>query len=263
MPSFPLRAFLIVLGLALPLAACVVGGISRQQDADLRAVYGRMRANDIAGLEAAFVPQKRSAALVQSLNFMQGMIPPDAPRARLLKGAVVRNAQGGVDYGATYEYDYAKVAVLAQIEMRQDKAGRKAVLALYMRQADRDIAGRYAFSLAGRKPYQYLFLVLMLMSPAFGAWGLVALWRAPDIKWKFLWALAMALGFMDLTMDWATGDVALNITFIHPLWVWARQFSPLSPWMLSTSLPVAAIAFLLGYRRLDRPWDPPKPPRAR
>jgi hypothetical protein len=28
--------------------------------------------------------------------------------------------------------------------------------------------------------------------------------------------------------------------------------------MLSTSLPVAAIAFLLGYRRLERPWDGPK-----
>jgi hypothetical protein len=28
--------------------------------------------------------------------------------------------------------------------------------------------------------------------------------------------------------------------------------------MLTTSLPLASIAFLLGYRRLERPWDPPK-----
>jgi hypothetical protein len=27
--------------------------------------------------------------------------------------------------------------------------------------------------------------------------------------------------------------------------------------MLSTSLPLASIAFLLGYRRLERPWDGP------
>jgi hypothetical protein len=31
--------------------------------------------------------------------------------------------------------------------------------------------------------------------------------------------------------------------------------------MLTTSLPLASIAFLLGYRRLERPWDPKTPPK--
>ncbi|MGZ3364668.1 MAG: hypothetical protein ACXWKY_08135 [Caulobacteraceae bacterium] len=254
MPRSLLRT--LIFALCLPLLAACDRGVSPQHDAELRAVYEKMRVNDLAGVEGQFAPERRQPALHQSLQFMQGMIPPDKPQARLLKGLSEPGPDGSTDYGAQYEYDYASTAVLAQIEMRQDKAGRKTVTAVQLRQAPVGIAHAFDFGLTGKKSYQYIFLFLMTLSPGFGLWGLYALWRAPDIKWKFFWALAMLLGFMDLTMDWRTGDVILNIAYIHPLWIYAHRFGPLSPWMLSTSLPVAAIAFLLGYRRLERPWDP-------
>jgi hypothetical protein len=258
MAKSSLRALLLILVMALPLAACRFGGVTPQQDADLRAVYQKMRANDLAGIEAQFDPQFRTPALHQSLGFMQGMIPPQTPRARLLKGVTETDPQGRLNYGAQYEFDYPSTAVLAQIEMRQDKAGHRSVVAVQLRQAPVGIADSYAFSLKGKKYYQYLFLVLVALAPGMGVWGLAALWRAPDIKWKVLWAAAMCLGFMDLTMDWTTGDVVLNIVDIHILWLKASRFGPLSPWMISTSLPLASIAFLLGYRRLERPWDGPR-----
>jgi hypothetical protein len=246
---------LLALLFALPLLAACHEGVTPRQDADLRAVYEKMRANDLAGVETQFDPQFKRPNLHQGLAFMQGMIPPQAPTVRVLKSISQPGPDGSTDYGAQYEFDYPSTAVLAQIEMRQDKAGRKTITAVQLRQAPVGIAHAFDFGLTGKKSYQYVFLVLMALSPAFGIWGLVHLWRAPDIKWKFFWALAMLLGFMDLTMDWRTGDVVLNLAYIHPFWIYARKFGPLSPWMLSTSLPLAAIAFLLGYRRLERPWD--------
>ena len=258
MPT-PASRVLLALALLLPLlAACGPRGLTPQQDADLRAVYQKMKANDLAAVEAQFNPQYRQPTLHQGLAFMQGMIPPQAPKVQLLKGAVQANPDGSTDYGGMYEYDYPSTAVLAEVQMRQDKAGRRTITTVQLRQAPAGIAHAFDFGLAGRKPYQYAFLFLMALSPAFGLWGLYGLWRAPDIKWKFFWALAMLIGFMDLTMDWRSGDVVLKIAAIHPLWIYASRFGPLSPWMLSTSLPVAAIAFLLGYRRLERPWDPPR-----
>jgi hypothetical protein len=250
---------LLALALCLPLLAACQKGLAPQQDADLRAVYGKMKANDLAGIEGQFDPQYKRPTLHQGLQFMQGMIPPDTPKVRILKGLSEPGPNGSTDYGALYEYDYASTAVLAQIEMRQDKAGRKTITAVQLRQAPVGIAHAFDFTLTGKKYYQYIFLFLMALAPGFGVWGLYALWRARDIRWKFFWTLAMLLGFMDLTMDWRTGDVVLNVAYIHPLWIYARKFGPLSPWMLSTSLPLAAIAFLLGYRRLERPWDPKKP----
>ena len=250
---------LLLLVLCLPLlAACE--RITPQRDADLRAVYEKMRANDLPGIEAQFNPQYRRPNLHQGLEFMQGMIPPDKPKVSVLKSLGQAGPDGSTDYGAQYEYDYASTAVLAQIEMRQDKAGHKTITAVQLRQAPVGIAHAFDFGLTGKKYYQYIFLFLMVLSPAFGVWGLAALWRARDIKWKFLWAFAMLLGFMDLKMDWRTGDVLLNVVYVHPLWIYVSRFGPLSPWMLSTSLPLASIAFLLGYRRLERPWDPPKKP---
>jgi len=256
MPRSLLRLLLPLL--CLPVLAACTKGVTAQQDADLRAVYEKMRTNNLAGIEAHFTPQFKRANLHQGLEFMQGMIPPDAPKVTMLKGLSEPGPDGSTDFGAQYEYDYKTTAVLAQIEMRQDKAGHKTISAVQLRQAPVGISKAFDFGLTGKKYYQYLFLVLMLMAPGFGVWGLYALWRAPDIKWKFFWALAMLIGFMDLTMDWRTGDVVLNIAQVHPFWIFARKFGPLSPWMLTTSLPLASIAFLLGYRRLERPWDPPK-----
>src|SRR3982750_4222951 len=183
MPRFLLR--LLLLALCVPLLAACEKGLSPQQDADLRGVYEKMRANDLAGVEGQFEPRRRQPALHQSLQFMQGMIPPDRPQVRMLKGLLLANADGSTDYGAQYEYDYASTAVLAQIEMRQDKAGHKTVTALQLRQAPVGIAHAFDFTLTGKKYYQYIFLFLMVFSPAFGLWGLYALWRAPDIRWKF------------------------------------------------------------------------------
>ena len=261
MSKSPARTLLTILALCLPLLACGFARLTPAQDVDLRAAYEKMRVNDIAGLEATFDPQFRTPQLHKSLTFMQGMIPPQSPRVRLLKAAIDKDKQGRTDYGAIYEYDYPSTAVLAQIEMRQGMDGKKTLVAVQLRQADRNIVDHFAFGLVGKKPYQYAFLFLALLSPGLGIWGLVRLWFARDIRWKALWAIAMLLGLMDLTMDWATGDVVLNIYNVHILWIAASRFGPLSPWMISTSLPLAAIAFLLGYRRLDRPWDPPKAPK--
>ena len=244
--------------LCLPLLAACTKGVTPQQDADLRAVYEKMKANDLPGIENQFTPQYKQPTLHQGLAFMQGMIPPDPPKVTMLKGLSEPGPDGATDYGAQYEYDYKSTAVLAQIEMRQDKAGHKTISAVQLRQAPTGISHAFDFGLTGKKYYQYLFLLLVLMAPGFGVWGLYALWRARDIKWKFFWALAMLLGFMDLTMDWRTGDVVLNIAQIHPFWIFARKFGPQTTKKQTTTQPLSSIAFLLGYRRLERPWDPKK-----
>src|ERR1700712_3463243 len=96
---------LLLLTLALPLlAACNLHGITPQQDAELRAVYDRMKANDLAGIEGQFNPQYRQPTLHQGLVFMHGMIPPDAPKVTMLKSLTESAPNGaGTDYGAQYE----------------------------------------------------------------------------------------------------------------------------------------------------------------
>src|SRR6185312_4822149 len=119
MPRSLLR--LLILAACLPLLAACQRGLTPQQDADLRAVYGRMAANDLAGIEGRFDPQFKRPTLHQGLQFMQGMIPPQPPKVQVLKSADQATPDRSTDYGAMYEYDYPSTAVLAEIQMRQDK----------------------------------------------------------------------------------------------------------------------------------------------
>jgi hypothetical protein len=235
----------------IPLAACQWRTITSEQDADLRAVFAQFQRGDLTGVEAAFDPEFRTPALHTALPFMQGMLPPGASEVQRLNAAVERDKQGRLNYGATYEYDFPGHGLLVQIEKRQDLSGRKTLTAFSIIPASQPhLAREYRFSLIGQTPAHYIFLVLVALAPALGLWGLVAMWRAPDLprRWKPLWTLAMALGFMDLTMNWHDGSVVVQVARLHVLYVSAAKFGPLSPWLISTSLPLASIAFLLGYR---------------
>ncbi len=177
-------------------------------------------------------------------------IPPGQPQIQRLNAASETDKQGRVNYGASYEYDYPGRALLVQVERRQDTKGAKTTTAFRLVRAQPHLVDHYRFGVIGKSPQHYLFLVLVALAPLLGFWGIASVWRAQDLprKWKPLWTLAMALGFMDLTMDWANGDVVVQIAAVHILYITAKKFGPLSPWMISTSLPVAAIAFLIGYR---------------
>jgi hypothetical protein len=245
-----MRTFLVCLTLLASLAGCQWRSISPAQDAELRNVFEQVRKGDLASVENAFEPKYRTPGLHADLPQWQDQIPQGVPQIQRINAAA-QTVRGVTDYGASYEYDYpGGRALLSQVEMRQDAAGKKTITAFRVVKSEPHLLDRYRFGVMGKKPQQYAFLVLVLLAPVLGVWGVIAVWRAPDLprKWKPLWTLAMALGFMDLTMDWATGDVFLQINNLHILWITAKQFSPLSPWMISTSLPLAAIAFLIGYR---------------
>ncbi len=241
---------LLAVLLLAPLAACQLPWLSAQQDADLRGVFEQVRGGDLGKLEAAFDPQFRPPTLHADLPGWRALVPPGTPKIQRLNQAVSTDKQGRTNYGAGYEYDYPGKALLVLVEMRQDAFGKKTVTLFQVRGAPPHLVDDYRFSLTNRKPFQYGFLFLVVLAPLIGLWGIVAVWRAPDLprRWKPLWTLAMVIGFMDLTMDWRTGDVFLQTANLHILYITAKRFSPLSPWLISTSLPLASIAFLLGYR---------------
>ena len=253
MSKSPIRALLLALSLFIPLAACQWRTITAEQDADLRATFAQFQRGDLAGIEAAFDPEFRTPTLHTALPFMQGMLPPGASEVQRLNAAVLRDSQGRLNYGATYEYDFPGHGLLVQIEKRQDSSGRKSLTAFSIIPASQPhLAREYRFSLIGQTPAHYIFRVLVALAPILGLWGLIAMWRAPDLprRWKPLWTLAMALGFMDLTMNWHDGSVVIQVARLHVLYLSAAKLGPLSPWLISTSLPLASIAFLLGYRAI-------------
>ena len=100
-----------------------------------------------------------------------------------------------------------------------------------------------AFWAPGRTSGQWLFLALAVATPAFMLWTVVRVLRAPVLGGRLFWALACIAGMGTLWMDWTSG-----ITGFQPYSLRLMGFglekgpSPLSPWMVSLTLPIGALA---------------------
>jgi hypothetical protein len=100
-----------------------------------------------------------------------------------------------------------------------------------------------AFWAPGRTSGQWLFLALAVATPAFMLWTVVRVLRAPVLGGRLFWALACIAGMGTLWMDWTSG-----ITGFLPYSLRLMGFglekgpSPLSPWMVSLTLPIGALA---------------------
>ena len=100
-----------------------------------------------------------------------------------------------------------------------------------------------AFWAPGRTAGQWLFLGFAVATPAFMLWTVVRVFRMPVLEGRLFWALACLAGIGTLWMDWTSG-----ITGFLPYSLRLMGFglekgpSPLSPWMVSLTLPIGALA---------------------
>ena len=114
-----------------------------------------------------------------------------------------------------------------------------------------------AFSLTDRPMREYAFLALAALSPLIIIIALISLARSLRVRRKGLWMLGMIIGVGALTMNWTTGAVGLRPLFIDPFGLWVLHAdTPAAPWMITVSLPVVALVYLLlrllGWPRVSR-----------
>ena len=116
-------------------------------------------------------------------------------------------------------------------------------LAMSYTEVTRSDEAAQAFWAPGRTSGQWLFLALAVATPAFMLWTVVRVLRAPVLGGRLFWALACIAGMGTLWMDWTSG-----ITGFQPYSLRLMGFglekgpSPLSPWMVSLTLPIGALA---------------------
>jgi hypothetical protein len=112
-----------------------------------------------------------------------------------------------------------------------------------------------AFWAPGRTAGQWLFLGLAAATPAFMLWTVVRVLRAPVLEGRLFWALACLAGLGTLWMDWTSGTTGFVPYSLRLMGFGLEKGpSPLSPWMVSLTLPIGALAASarLALQRLRR-----------
>jgi hypothetical protein len=115
------------------------------------------------------------------------------------------------------------------------------------------------FTLQNKSALQYAFLAACIAVPVFIIVTLIVCLFS-RVRRRWLWIIFILFGIMRFQMNWTTGQTAfqlINISLFGAAFFRAGLYAPI---VLSFSIPIGAILFLLLRRRLLRKDEPPDLP---
>lgn len=247
--SMRLRRF--VLPLFLLLCALVAGCsqadllnrlASQEEQAFARAQVERLRARDFAAIEAVLAPGLAGPELRRNLETMANLVPP----GKLLSVKIVAaHRQFGTDVrtlNSSYEYEFTAGWLLAQLVV-EEKSGNRTLTAFNVYPRKQSLEQENRFTLAGKGGMHYFILLAALVSVALVLAALVVCVRtSPRRKWW--WIVFIVLGFGRFTVNWNTGVLWFQPLFVQ-LFGASVMAQPGAPWLVSVSIPLGAIVFLV------------------
>lgn len=163
-------------------------------------------------------------------------------------GVNVFNTADSWQANLTYQYEFEHEWVVAVVSLYR-KNDKLSVLGVTVDRIPESLETMYAFTLGGKSPGHYFILVLALLIPAFVISSLIRCVRTPIKKRKWLWIVFILLGFVDVSLNWTTGEYMTNLFSLHLLGAAAFSSGPYAPWIITVSIPLGAIIF--RFRRKD------------
>lgn len=191
--------------------------------------------------------QKYKADLQRVLPSMRALFPREAHRSVKVIGSQTTVGPSSTIYSLTYEYEYSKTWLIAQVVLQLDGQSTK-IVGLHVAPLDRSIESVNGFNLSAKSPVHFIFLIAAVTILAFVVWTAIACWRTPIPKRKWLWMIFVLLGVGTATLNWTTGDVRVGVFSITFFGVgFMKPFY--GALMLQIGLPVGAAVFWLRRKK--------------
>jgi hypothetical protein len=109
----------------------------------------------------------------------------------------------------------------------------------------------HRFTLRDKRARHYVFSGLSIVIPAYILWSAVVCLRTPIRRRKWLWLLFVLFGFVGFTLNWSTDYLDINLAGMRLLGASAEKASPYSPWLITVSVPLGSVIFLVQRRKLS------------
>ncbi len=211
-----------------------------------------LRAGQYDSIEKDLNPSLRTPNIRETLVAMAGMIPPQNPLSVKIVGAqqFTQNLSGqkSTTTNITFEYHFPQQWLLVNVANRKSE-GVSSIVGFRVKPIADSLEHINKFSLPGKTPLDYLVLVLAVAVPLFIVYALARCVRMRALRRKWLWIVFIMLGVGQFAVNWTTGQWLLNPLYLQVLG--ASAFAPpYGPWILSFSLPIGAMVFLLRKKKL-------------
>jgi hypothetical protein len=222
--------------------------MTRPEDESLAKSYiDLLRQSKFEQIENDADQSMRPSNLHETLVKMSSLIPAQEPESIKVVGLhVSKNAESSVT-NITFEYQFPEKWLLANVVL-QKKGETITIVGFNVNEIPDSLENLNRFTLKNKSFPHYLVLLFAILVPLFSLYVLVLCLRTKIERRKWMWVISIVLGVGKLGINWTSGQLQ-----VMPLSVQifgAGALAPLyGPWVISVSLPLGAIVFLLRRRK--------------
>jgi hypothetical protein len=213
-----------------------------------------LRQNQFEPIEKDLDPSLKSVLTQDTLVKMAAAIPAQDPISVKVIGAQQIRNSDLYRINLSFEYQFPSKWVLINVAT-QKKDGVSTIIGFNIYPLTDSLENLNRFTLAGKNLLQYVTLAFAILIPIFSLYALVLCIRTKMEKRKWLWIIFILIGIGKFTVNWTTGQ--WNIAPLSVQLLGAASFAPpYGAWLISISLPLGAILFLLKRKKLVASVEP-------
>ena len=150
----------------------------------------------------------------------------------------------------TFESNYADGTIVSEITMRRIGGDERRLVGFHATALPAPLAVVDAFTLSGKGPVHFVFLVTIALVEGVTLLALV-IWfrRRKTVRRRWWWLAAILVGTFAFVLNWTSGEITVRALTVQLLSLGVSRAIVDGPLMLSLSIPAGAVTFLLVHRR--------------
>ena len=201
------------------------------------------RSRSFDAIEEKMNPKLRDA-LRQKLEQIAAAFPDEDPKDVKVVGSITGSSNDVWRGNFTLQYEFPSKWLLVNITLRKSD-GALTVDGFYVQPMRDSLENINRFTFRGKGAGHYLILAWVILEPMFIVFALVLCIKTPIPKRKWLWAIFILLGFTKVTLNWTTGAVNTHLVCLQLLGISLAQGGLYGPVVMSVSVPLGAIIFMV------------------
>jgi hypothetical protein len=214
-----------------------------------------LRQRQFGPIEKDVDPSLKSVFTQDLLEKMADAIPRQDLVSVKVVGANAFHGDGINKVNLAFEYEFQTNWLLINVAT-QKKDGVLTIIGFHIHPLPDSLENLNKFTLAGKNFLQYATLAFAILIPLFSLYALVLCIRTKIKKRKWLWIIFILIGIGSFTVNWTTGQCHVQPLSFQLLG--ASSFAPpFGAWLISVSLPLGAILFLIRRKKLIAPVEAP------
>jgi len=208
-----------------------------------------LRRHKFERIEKDINPEIKTGNIHETLASMASLIPARSPLSVRIVGSNTFQSPTVYRSNITFEYQFSKKWLLVNVAI-QKEGGVSTITGFNVRNLPDSLENINRFKLGGKNALQYIVLVGTIVVPLIILCALFLCVRTKRFKRKWLWIIFILIGFGQFAVNWTTGQWNF-IPLSFQLFGSGATATPFGPWVLSISLPLGAIWFLIRRKSLS------------